>query len=282
MKFTENEKKALFDGLLKGFTSADQQHFLHVCEHSELDPFRKQIYAIPRGGGGINIVVSIDGLRSIAHRTGSYAGQVGPEWCGTDGVWKDVWLGKAPPAAARTGVFRRGFDKPIYSVATWEQHAGNTPIWRKMGPHMLGIRSEGFSLRRSFPNELAGLYTEDEIEAAVPAADLDQPKQASKNPADRVKELLADKGLEIKTGNEVASPPSEVATFTEDEINNTLIPILEGVDKSFDDLRSDMLKVPGIDADVVNSDPTMWPVDWQGRIEKWASRHAAVAAEGEA
>lgn len=174
--------------IAKGCDDDELALFTMVCKRTRLDPFARQIYARKQWDGKLKrevmvIITSIDGFRLTAQRSRVYAGQLGPQWCGMDGAWRDVWIGDGYPCAARVGVLRKDFQEPIWSVAKWDSYVQTyrdkdtgkfvvSPMWAKMGDHMLAKCAEALSLRRAFPNELSGVYAEeeaDQIGAEAPA-----------------------------------------------------------------------------------------------------------------
>lgn len=150
----------------KGLSNEQFLLFVEVCKHYRLNPMARQIYAYSDGSGRMVVQTGIDGFRLMAEETGLYGGQIGPEWCGLDGVWKDVWLEKEPPAAARVGIIRRDFDKPIWGVARYVSYAGKTPIWQKAPDVMLAKCAESLGFRKAFPAKMSGIYTHEEMEQA--------------------------------------------------------------------------------------------------------------------
>lgn len=153
--------------ICKDATNDELDLFAQVCKKRNLDPFTKQIYFV-KYAGKMSIITSIDGLRLVASRSGQYEGQVGPFWCGSDGVWKDVWLNQAPPVASKVGVMRKGFKEPLYSVALWSSYAQpSNSLWKKMPDVMLAKCAEGGALRKAFPEELSGLYVDEEMHQAA-------------------------------------------------------------------------------------------------------------------
>lgn len=122
--------------IARGTSDDELELFLYQCKRTGLDPLARQIYAI-KMGGKLSIQVSIDGFRLIAERAGTYAGQIGPFWCGDDGVWKDAWLEKIDPSAAKVGVLRHDFKEPLWAVARCIGYKQNSPIWAKMPDLMI-------------------------------------------------------------------------------------------------------------------------------------------------
>jgi phage recombination protein Bet len=148
--------------VLKDLSPEDFKFAVQICLRTGLDPAARQIYFLKRGGQ-ITAQVSIDGQRLVAERTGKYAGQLGPLWCGPDGEWRDVWLDKSPPVAAKVAVIRSDFKEPLWGVARYGAYAQNSQMWTKMGDAMLAKCAESLALRKAFPQDLSGLYTREEM-----------------------------------------------------------------------------------------------------------------------
>lgn len=175
------------DTICRGSTDEELKLFIAVCNRSKLDPFKRQIYAIKSWDSVarrevLRTITSIDGFRVIAERSGDYAGQTKTEWCGEDGKWVDVWLAKKPPAAARIGVHRRGFVEPLYAVARFDSYAKRTkegaPManWGSMPDIMIAKCAEALALRKAFPDDLSGLYTQEELDHVI----ADEPENAQR------------------------------------------------------------------------------------------------------
>ena len=160
--WTPEQTQLISSTIAPGCSQDELRLFAYACQRTGLDPFSKQIYAIKRGGK-MTIQAGIDGLRSIAERTGQLDGSE-TFWCGADGEWRDVWLDSKPPAAAKTIIYRRGASRPFVGVARFADYCAGQGLWNKMGAAMIAKCSEALALRKAFPADLSGVYTTDEME----------------------------------------------------------------------------------------------------------------------
>lgn len=177
-----NDQLALIKKTVAPGVSDDElKLFIEVCKSKGLNPFTRQIYAIARKDGDngkkMTIQTGIDGYRLLAARSGKYAGQLGPEWCGKDGKWVDVWLDSEPPQAARVAALHSDFKQPLWRVAKYSSYVqkyNNKPstLWDKMPEVMLAKCAEALALRAAFPEELSGIYTKEEMMQADTEPDL--------------------------------------------------------------------------------------------------------------
>lgn len=158
--------------------------FLYVAKRTGLDPLTKQIYAIYRwntrqGREVMTIQTSIDGMRLVAQRTKQYAGQ-------DDVVYLPIDESTKYPMKASVTVYKiiDGTKLSFSASARWSEYvqtdSKGLPIrmWDHMPYLMLGKCAEALALRKAFPNELSGIYTDEEMaQSKSVTVDLPDPKK---------------------------------------------------------------------------------------------------------
>jgi phage recombination protein Bet len=162
---------------LKDLTVPEMQLFAMVAQHTGLDPFTRQIYAIKRGGK-VTHQTGIDGYRSSAERTMQYAGSDEATFeecaCGDEGSPADH------PKIARVVVRRilaNGHVIEQTGVARWHelkpehkkpQNAYDflDAMWWRMPFNQLAKCAEANGLRKAFPRVLGDVYIAEEMEQA--------------------------------------------------------------------------------------------------------------------
>ena len=162
-EYTPSQIAIIKQSIAKGVTDDELRHFMQVCYHTGLDPFAKEIYAIVRRDHGtpkMVIQTGIDGYRLTADRTGKYAGSDDP-----------VFDNEKEPNRATVTVYKmvEGQRCPFTATARWDEYyPGESQgfMWKKMPCVMLSKCAEALALRKAFPAELSGLYTNEEMEQA--------------------------------------------------------------------------------------------------------------------
>lgn len=223
IEFSPEQEKMVRDMFLGGAPPAVAQVLLELARVRGLNPITRQIHFVKRknkktGEETFTPQVAIDGFRAIAERTGRYAGQAGPFWCDKDGKWREVWLEAFPPAAARVGVYRPDFRDVLWGTATWASFAQLWPdgnpmdLWKKMPDVMLAKCAEAVALRRAFPEDLSGLYSEEEIPEEP--IDINENRTAPPTPPVQSVPQLAPAAAQEKP----AQPPPAESGISADEV----------------------------------------------------------------
>ncbi|MGQ4490066.1 phage recombination protein Bet [Streptomyces sp. SAS_281] len=220
-----------------GLANAPRGHlamFFHYCVRTGLDPFARQIYMIGRTNWKAadnpdepektwTIQTGIDGFRTVAHRAAAKAGEsISYEdtvYYDSEGNAHEVWLSKAYPAAVKVTVVRGTARFPF--IARWDEFAPTyfdrkagayvvAKMWQQMPAHMVRKCAEAGSLRMAAPQDLSGVYTDEEMERADAEAVVRDGEEATR----RLREAA---GLEAgkSSGDETKDGPADDAASAE-------------------------------------------------------------------
>lgn len=186
LEFTPVQQQMIRDTYANG---ADQKEFevlMEVAKLRRLNPMLKQIHFVKRwnkelGRHTWSAQVSVDGLRAIAERTGKYDGQDEPEF----GPMADGF-----PEWARVKVYRKDWSRPAVGTAYWSEYVqrgkDNAPtrFWREMPRVMLAKCAEAIAMRKAFPEDMGGLYVDEEMQQTENAPQLANPRSMHTMPGE--------------------------------------------------------------------------------------------------
>jgi phage recombination protein Bet len=186
-----NSALALIRRTVAADTTDDEFNlFIAYCTSLKLDPRRRQIYALVYNKDKpekrkMSIIVAIDGFRAIAARSGCYRPdedeprfEIDPE---QKGPTNPLGLVKA---VVKVWQFAHGDWHPVSAVAYWDEYA---PIkeewavnesgrraptgkkapdgkWATMPRLMLSKVAEALALRKAWPDDFSGVYSEEEVD----------------------------------------------------------------------------------------------------------------------
>lgn len=208
--------------------------FLSVAEARRLNPVTGQIHLVIRGSGTYRkavIQTGIDGFRLISQRTGKDNGMGGPFWCGIDGEWRDVWTGPGYPVASKVLIYRKGAKHPYVGIAHFDEYVqtyvdkrgdGKTkvsPVWKSRPAGQIAKCAEALARRMAHPQDLSGIYVDDEMDQAdnprggpAPVLDARNPRPAGRRRPEPDPGLIEGRELDdvddggpqdTRTGNEI-------------------------------------------------------------------------------
>lgn len=151
--------------IAKDATPEELELFLYDCQRQGVHPLDRLLHFTKRSGKYVPIT-SIDLMRARAADTGEHAGTDDPVYHGTPST--DDFTAAVTVYRMVSGQ-RCGFT----ASARWHEYKpapGSDVMWKKMPHLMLGKCAEALALRKAFPRQLAGTYTNEEMaQADAPA-----------------------------------------------------------------------------------------------------------------
>ena len=183
IEIPERLKKILMNSVFKNLTEDEVLVAYRLAKRRNLDIEARQIYFVPykdsQGHRSVIPQTSIDGLRLIAARTKSYGGQVNPKLTVRlkDGSKQVIDHEEYDPSeikeliSATISIINKDFPQPQKATALLKSYARTynnklQGLWESKTDVMLLKCAESLALRKAFPQDLGGIYSNEEMDQA--------------------------------------------------------------------------------------------------------------------
>lgn len=152
----------------QGLGDQEFKLFAEFCKSTRLNPFKREIWAI-KAGNRLQLMTGINGFFAIANSHPQF-----------DGLECEVELDdKGLPAKAIARAHRKDRKFPAVGIALLRESKGASPVWNQQPSVMLTKVAKARALREAFPQEMGGLYTDDEMPAQFTQPKLEEVKPAT-------------------------------------------------------------------------------------------------------
>ena len=183
LEMPERTKKILMNSVFKNLFEDEAHVAWRLSKRRGLDVEAKQIFFVPyvdkKGNRSVIPQTSIDGLRLIAARTKSYGGQINPKLTVRlkNGDKKVIDHEEYDPSETKEiisgtiEIINKEFPQPQKATALLKSYAKTyngqlQGLWGTMPDVMLLKCAESLALRKAFPQDLGGLYSNEEMDQA--------------------------------------------------------------------------------------------------------------------
>lgn len=182
-------------------TAAEVSAFVAVCSQYQLNPLRREIYAFPTKGGGIQPVVGVDGWLAIANRN--------PDHDAID--TEEIFDEGGKFIAVKASIWKKGSARPTTATEYLAECFRDTEPWRRWPRRMTTNKAIIQGIRRAYA--VSGIMEQDEAERAD-EAEWREVKRTTTHSAiiDGAKAVVAEAGPELD--DEPPLDPEDVALWS--------------------------------------------------------------------
>jgi phage recombination protein Bet len=157
--YTPSQIELIKRTVAKNATDDELELFFYRCKEKGLNPLLPgQIYFVKYGTNPGSVVIGIDGFRTLAQKTGKLSGI-------KRGVLRN---GQGNCVGAWAEVYRSDWKEPAREEVALHEYDTGKAQWAKMKETMIKKVAEVAALRMAFPDEVGGMYSNDEMDQAEP------------------------------------------------------------------------------------------------------------------
>lgn len=149
-------------------TQSEWEYFVLYCQSTGLNPLKREVWFIKTGGKRkpdgtvsavkIQIMTGINGFFSIANDHGGFDGMSDPEY---------VFDKDGCPISCKIRAYRKDRSHPATGMAFMREYFQKgqygPSMWETKPCHMLAKVAKSIALREAFPQQLGGMFTDDEM-----------------------------------------------------------------------------------------------------------------------